>query len=201
MLNRQFFEQLLIEMDPAKMAAHSKLNHHVNGMDYLCLHRSEKLTAKLYLIQEPRNQHSGYLVHPHSHRYSFGSVVLHGGLEHIRFERSFRKAIGDWSEHRYDPDTKQLKWMRQVTLDKTIERHEKGSSYWVEPHEIHTLRLAEGKGPVLIGLVQFEDTSRTSDLYLPNGRDFVRSNERVPTPAKTEELRRACMRLIQGAAC
>ena len=47
MLDRKFFAQMLREVSPAEAMPHSVINHHVNGMDYLCLHRSDKLTVKL----------------------------------------------------------------------------------------------------------------------------------------------------------
>jgi hypothetical protein len=68
---------MLIELDHIAAAQNSVINHHVEGMEYLCLHRSDKLTVKLYFIdpERMRQQVPGtYLVTPHTHRYSFEST-------------------------------------------------------------------------------------------------------------------------------
>ena len=46
-MNRQFFTQMLQQASPDELAQHSMLNHHADGMDYICLHRSPKLTVKI----------------------------------------------------------------------------------------------------------------------------------------------------------
>lgn len=191
-MNSKFFRQLLTEVSAGEMARHSRLNHHVNGMSYLCLHRSEKLTAKIYLMERPENPHSGFLVHPHSHRYAFGSVVLVGSLEHIRFHRVDGEG---WHEHTYDPDARKLTRGNEFALKAEVEKHGPGSFYWVDTDEIHTLRLPTTTASVMIGLAQFQDSEETSQLYLPSD-DFVRSDERTPTTDEMEALIARCRRLL-----
>lgn len=187
MLDRKIFAQMLREAVVEEVMKNSVINHHVNGMSYLCLHRSDKLTVKLYLVENPTNPHSGYLVHPHSHRYAFGSTVLHGALEHIRFKRDADGRL--WREHFYNPDQRSLDRADLVGLKEQADYHSANhdSSYWVEPHEIHTLRMLEGL-TTLIGLVQFGDVKRESELFLPDTAPMQRSDERRPTYDETAAL-------------
>lgn len=104
------FSKLLHSVGLEQMA-NSRINHHTDGMDYLCLLRTPKLTVKLYCIRNTaKNANSGYLVHPHNHRYGFTSVLLSGELEHIRFEPKAVPDTGDsslaYSKWIYHADTK-----------------------------------------------------------------------------------------------
>ncbi|ATI15711.1 hypothetical protein [Bordetella phage vB_BbrM_PHB04] len=191
------FKTLLEQMDPVEMAQHSTINHHVDGMQYLCLHRSPKLTAKIYLIEQPTNPNSGFLVHPHSHRYPFSSVVLAGQLEHIRF---LEMDGASWVRYSYRAESRQRLYDRACgLLVHRIEPHHRGSSYFVQPYEIHTLRMiTEPAKPVMIGLMQFADTQPTSELYLPDGMDEVAyPQSRQPTAIEAFALRNRCLELLK----
>lgn len=202
MLNKTFFRKLLEQADAKELAPHSRRNHHVNGMDYLCLHRTDGLTVKLYLVEEPKNPHSGYLVHPHSHRYAFGSIVLAGALEHHRFRATVPSDPDvslDWSRYRYNPDTGRLTKAGAFAFDEqSVEKHRVGGTYWVGPDEIHTLRLRRTRGPVLIGLVQMRDERKTSDLYLPVGTPMETAETRQPTTRETRLLAARCLQLLDA---
>lgn len=204
MLTHRFFKQMLAEATPERVRPNSVLNHHVNGMNYLCLHRSPELTVKLYLVERPVNHHSGFLVHPHSHRYAFGSIVLAGDLNHLRFAED----SGDkWNKWRYNPDTKGLNdagkcGLRQISDELIFSDGEFGAnSYWVDPHEVHTLRMLEQSGPLLIGLVQHSDITVESDLYLPTDETMLRSDSRQMTLRETATLMARAMQLIEGRTC
>lgn len=189
MLNHQFFAAMLCEADPNALAQHSVLNHHANGMDYLCLHRTPELTVKVYLIEKPENANDGYLINPHTHCYDFGTVVLSGALEHIRFEqglKSFsRPPSHDCFAYERGKDPQKL---AEAWLNARPEFHSVKDTYWVNTREVHTLRMLEDrKGPVVLGLVQLSDKRATSRLYLEPGSEFRRPDSRVPTVAEYQE--------------
>lgn len=192
-----FYRTLLEQMNPATMAQHSTINHHANGVQYLCLHRTMGLTVKLYLIERPENHHSGYLVNPHSHRYPFSSTVLAGRLLHVRFVES-NDLTKDWSRCTYYYEQRRTVHDELVALEGFPDLIEKGESYWVDPHEIHTLRMLERGGPLLLGLTQFADTRPASNLYLPIGQDEpVYPDSRQPSANEMAALRDRCMELLR----
>lgn len=63
---------------------HSFKDYHVKGFDYLCLHRSEDITIKLYLFDGDVAKASE-VVNPHDHRYNFQTLVLAGTLVNLIF--------------------------------------------------------------------------------------------------------------------
>lgn len=198
-LNRQILKTLLEQLDCSKAARNSTINHHVDGMDYLCLHRSDEVTVKLYLVEDPQNPNAGFLVNPHSHRYSFSSRVFKGEVEHLRFtETPENMCSALYEEHVYTPATKALKQDNpyRALMPSTIEKHTAGSSYFVKDNEINTLRMVPGTGPFLLGLVQFRDTRMYSELYTHIGHEIVYPNSRQPTVEETEALRKRCLELI-----
>lgn len=197
MNNREIFRMLLQQMDPAEMAQHSTINHHVDGMQYLCLHRSPKLTAKIYLIEQPINPNSGYLVHPHTHRYAFSSTVLTGELMHLRFLEMEGNA---WRRYSYRAESRSRQHESNCSLfSYRREHHTSGSSYFVQPHEIHTLRMLPESGqPTMIGLFQLADTQSASRLYLPPDMDEVAyPNSKQPDVDQTLALQQRCLELLQ----
>ena len=227
-LTSSLFHTLLQTMNPEKMAEHSVLKHHADCLDYLCLHRSEDLTVKLYLIEKPENTNSGFLVNPHSHRYAFSSIMLAGSLQHLRltpagwinnphdsaeFEIPFDlnsqliRADGKlWGEVEYNPDSRvrvdKDTWYGLYPTSRKIVTA--GDTYFVKPHEIHTLKMLPeiSPGPVLIGLVQFKNERETSRLFLPKQSRYddhphmEYPASRVPDIEETEALRNRCLQLM-----
>lgn len=165
-LDRNMFQILLAQMDLEAMRQHSQMNHHVNGLHYLCLSRTEKLTVKLYLMDKPANPNSTFLVHPHSHRYSFATMVLAGGVDHLRFSEYPDDGYYPWDKYAFDCETRRQRKVGTFGLAATVDRCEVGAQYFVNTDEIHTLVVHHG-GPLLLGLVQFADTEDHSAIYLP----------------------------------
>ncbi len=198
-MNRKFFDQLLTELDPAEAAQHSTINHHVEGMDYLCLHRSEKLTAKLYFIDPARiaKESGSFLVTPHTHRYAFESTVLAGLLRHARFSQL---SGCDVERFTYDAETRARRregHHNLIAYDvRTHGSNTSDDTYWVDTDEIHTLLVPYR--PVLLGLVQFADTRPVSDVFIPSREDgrleFPAS--RRPTAEEADDLRRRALHAI-----
>lgn len=181
------------------VAANSTINHHANGMDYLCLHRDPLgETVKLYLIEKPMEVvgNSGFLIHPHTHRYPFSTAVLHGAVEHLRFNARHDKC-GDWTEYAYSGDTRRLGKPVDCFIDPvTREFHEVGGKYFVDIDEIHTLRMVDSR-PLLLGLVQYPDVDKNSIIYLPEGKNMDFPDSRRPTVEEVIRLRDRCIELIR----
>lgn len=196
-MNIQNFKQLLLDMDPAEMAPHSVENHHVEGMDYLCLHRSDRMTVKLYFIdpREVQREPGSFLVTPHTHRYAFESTVLVGRLGHIRF----KECGGDSCERfQYDPDIRQRVSRGKCGLYPTLRFHGKGSDreYWNGTEDIHTLMTPDHF--VLLGLIQYADTAKTSTVYIKEGGDMKYPESSVMRPARAEWLRERALYLLEN---
>jgi hypothetical protein len=183
------------------MAQHSCINHHVDGMNYICLLRTDELTIKIYMMGRPENPNNGFLVNPHSHRYPFDSTVLCGELEHIRFHKTSTtfKGVKVWSEYQYSPETREIVNMGEAQFFMSSVYHTEGGSYFVKSDEIHTLRFNDDK-PVIIGLTQFADEREHSELYLPREqKGFLQPNSRCPTVEELEELKVVAIKRILEA--
>lgn len=183
----RLYSKLLDRIDVRKMAQHSVLNHHANGMHYLCLHRSDDLTVKIYFMEETANPNSDFLVHPHSHRYAFETTVLVGVVEHVLFDPAWGKA---WQEFEYRMEHKTLNKVRDLGLTAARRAiYDEGDTYFVKPDEVHTLRMLNLPEPVVLGLTQYQDERAFSELYLPAGCDEpVFPDSRQPTPDELDAL-------------
>lgn len=194
MLNTHALRTLLGEVCPVEAAPNSVLNHHANGVDYLCLHRSPKLTLKLYLLDGAKNGNSNWLVHPHTHRYSFNSTVLAGAVRHVTFQRNKKRS--DWVECRYNPDTRDLVTGAQIGLEAHADLHVPGTSYFVDPMDIHTLQVVPSAGPTLIALEQFSDVKQSTEIYFPVGSSMSWADSYIPSHEQTRQLIDRCRRLL-----
>jgi hypothetical protein len=194
-MNIKNFETLLREMNPEQMAQVSVRNHHVFGLDYLCLHRSPKMTVKLYFIDPARlNQKPGeYLVTPHTHRYAFESTVLSGKLAHVRFHEVAGSAF---ERAEYSPEGRSREACGDTGLYARLEiHHGPMSSYWCSDTDIHTLLVPDRM--VLLGLVQFGDTRLKSTVYIKKGGSMDFPQSRAMRPAEAEGLRLQALSLIE----
>jgi hypothetical protein len=203
-MNERFFKQLLNELDADAAVPHSTINHHVEGLDYLCLHRTDALTAKLYFIDPARTGKvpGAMLVAPHSHRYAFHTIVLAGEIKHERYHVEPYEE-GYYDRFSYSPETRERTLMAPCELIVRSARvHEAGNyiyeSYWVEPDEVHTLIVP--KEPVMLGLVQFADSRVRSDVFLSGiarGKmDFADS--RRPTIEEVETMRARALKALEN---
>jgi hypothetical protein len=196
-VNSNCFKRLLIELDHVAAAQNSVINHHVEGMEYLCLHRSEKLTVKLYFI-DPTNiarPENSYLVTPHTHRYSFESTVLAGRLQHL----TFRQCTGSrYDVSEYSPETRSRSELGECDLEiRSRDVHGVDSSYWCGTSDIHTLIVPDD--PVLLGLVQFSDITAKSTVYLRKGSRMDYPQSRKPTADEALSLRNRALEMLETA--
>jgi hypothetical protein len=185
---------MLAEMDLVEMMQHSMMNHIIDGMHYLCLHRSPKVTLKLYLIERTTNDFAGFLLHPHTHRYAFDTTVLAGELDEIKF---IEISGTQWESHDYITELRRFEPVAEVGLVGEATRHGSGSHYFNDVQDVHTLRVVNNE-PVLLGLHQFEDSKTRSTLYLPSGNPGALkfSESRRPSLNNMKWLRRRCLELI-----
>lgn len=193
-MNLNMFRTMLLELDPTEAAENSFLNHHVEGMDYLCLHRSDKLTVKLYFIEPERIavRPGAFLVTPHTHRYAFESTVLSGSLVHDLFEENDGHT---YARSIYEPETKTRIANGFCDLSsKNATAYGVGGSYWVRTEDVHTLLVPSD--PVLLGLVQFADTAKTSTVYVRYGSEIKYPESRKPTPLEVIALRNRAFQMM-----
>lgn len=200
---RQVIIKALQQLNIEKAAQHSRLDHHTVGLDYLNLQRSDKFTLKLYLLAPNTNNNSGFLVHPHTHRYEFNTVVLAGRVENVVFVDPGNKSIpGDllnfpMVRHEYSPEGISGKpkgtWLCHQIDDSGV--YNAGEAYYLKTDQIHTLRTS--KWPTLLCLSQFADLAEKSSLYLPPGYELGAPTGRIPTVSEAEVLRQRCLDLLQ----
>lgn len=195
-MNANCFKRLLIELDHVAAAKHSIINHHVDGVEYLCLHRSDKLTVKLYFI-DPTNiarPENSYLVTPHTHRYSFESTVLAGQLQHL----TFRQCAGSgYDVSEYSPEFRLRTGIGECDLEvRGRDLHKAGSDYWCGTSDIHTLIVPDD--PVLLGLVQFGDITEKSTVYLRKGAMMNYPESRKPTADEVLALRNRALEMMEA---
>jgi len=199
-----------------KNQEHSRIDHHTPGMDYLNLQRSDKFTLKLYLIEEDIKVNSGYLVHPHTHRYEFNTVVLAGSIGNVIFEDVGKKPKktcqqrweddiaggGDFAADRYqysyedgiDDLCPQETWLNVHTGASA--GYNVGQSYFLKTDQIHTL-VTRGE-PTLLCLSQFEDKAKSNRLYLPRGAAMPERTGHTPTMHEMVALKNRCLELIHA---
>lgn len=197
------FLDLLNRFDHEAMAQYCTINHHVDGMDYLCLQRDPQgKTYKLYIIDKPSNPNSGWLVNPHTHRYAFTSFMFRGRLQHIRF-RKRQYGVGlqqqrDWVECLYSPEDGRVEIGNTFLRPYQTEHIEEGDDYIVGPNEIHTLKLYDDGEPVLIGLIQGPDEKERSHLFLPANEwpHMNRPNSMRCMPHMAKRLQQRALQLI-----
>lgn len=190
------FKQMLYELDCADAAASSMINHHTEGLDYLCLHRSRGLTVKLYLIDPARVGKSpgSFLVTPHTHRYSFGTTVLGGRIQHLVFTPSAGDA---YDRFWYAPENRERRYAGEAGLEVQSDiMCTPGVDYWVSIFDTHTLVVPTG--PVLLGLVQLGDIVPTSTVYLAKGNEMLFPKSRVPTAREARVLRDRALDMMEA---
>ena len=192
----------LIDLDLEESIKHSVMDHHVPGLQYLNLSRSDKFTLKLYLIEGARNDQSGFLIHPHSHRYDFNTVVLAGKVQNTVFKEGLEGGR-DSTRHSmvrldYSPENGLAKSGPPVCLRETAESGVFGvrESYFLNCKQIHTLKV--WPDATLLCLSQFEDKRESSSLYLPPRHQLDPITSRQPSMVELKDLRARCLELVEA---
>jgi len=141
-----------------EVIASSYRNFHAKGMDYVCLHRDQALTLKLYFFDGDVSK-LPEVVNPHDHRYSFRTWVVAGAGQNIWYEPGDEHDAHfqqfDWATPLLGGDG--FKWHQEVMLrESRRETFAAGESYFMRAPEIHTIRMV--KNETVLFLAQFEDT-------------------------------------------
>lgn len=199
-----------------KAQAHSQIDHHTPGLNYLNLQRSDKFTLKLYLIEEERNENGCYLVFPHSHRYEFNTLVLAGHVSNVVFkdvelppapkseQQLWEEEIsggGDLQANRFRYSREKGMFGKAEPTWLTIDTaqsagYNRGQSYYMKTNQIHTLRT--WPEPTLLLLSQFHDREVSSSIYLPHDQyELPERTGRTPTLEETEAMRVRCLELLK----
>lgn len=162
---------------------HSYDNFHAPGVSYVCLLRSQALTAKLYHFDPSSLKPVGdawgrpIVVNPHSHRYNFQTTVLAGELHNVTYKEEefdpYRRLPSPPDNYRQikftgaldgaPPATKDLGGTRLLPLNEV--RLGVGDSYDCAIHEVHSVIPHQWK-PTLIALLQYKDVRSASDLFV-----------------------------------
>lgn len=213
---RDVMRKALEGLNLEKSQQHSQMDHHTVGMDYLNLQRSDKFTLKLYLIEKDVNHNSGFLVHPHTHRYEFNTVVLAGSIGNLIFEDVGKKPKkspqelyedeiaggGDFGADHYQYtyedgliDVPIKTWLNIHTGASA--GYTVGQSYFIKTDQIHTL-VTRGE-PTLLCLSQFEDKAKANSLYLPHGTVLQERTGRTPSMEEMVAMRNRCLELINAS--
>lgn len=192
MIARSLVRHLLRQVDVAEAAQHSVLDHHVPGLDYLCLQRSPGLTVKVYLTDPARlrPQCSGYLVHPHDHRYAFDTTVLAGLVRHTTFTQWSveRGGAGCYAyspaQHAFLPAEQRY----ELTAFGSV-TYGAGESYHVAVPTVHTIAVPR-TAPTCLLLLQYADEhDQSTRCFSWYGPPVVQpSCYRSPTVGETAAL-------------
>lgn len=184
----KFANNLLDSLDLAEAAKHSFKNYHAEGLDYLCLQRTQELTVKLYVTRPDDLRHNaqGYLVHPHTHRYPFHTFVLIGGMANIVFTPSNKGK--EWNEHSFEKAIEGtiLKFEKKIKLAGEATYIGQGESYYMDESQIHSIRLSAVQ-PVVLMLFQYQNRKAKNSLFSPLPLIALRS-EGLYKPMSTEDI-------------
>ena len=194
----------LLNLDMNESIKHSVMDHHVPGLHYLNIERSDKFTLKLYLLDGAKNNQSGFLIHPHSHRYNFNTVVLAGRVKNVIFQEAGLPAFHDdlpMVRMKYSPekgleeDAGKPLLLRRDMSSADAGVFGPGQTYFLFANQIHTLEVMPGK--TLLCLSQFEDVRDHSRLYLPPRHKLKPVTSRPATMPELQDLREQCLSMLE----
>ncbi len=135
---------------------------HCKGVNYVCLHRSEELTLKLY---EMPVHNTRYIVSPHNHIYNFDTVLLYGDVINYYFEQGngqeyFLRKFSSKLNHGGGFST--IATQCRLRVNERILLANKLDQYYCTKDKIHTLKVYQ---PSLIFIAQYKDIDTTSIVY------------------------------------
>jgi hypothetical protein len=146
-----------------EMIANSYKNFHAKGFNYICLHRSDKHTLKVYILDGDITK-VPEVINPHDHRYSFRTEVLAGGM----------------CDHQYHPNKYGIEYERynyftplnggkgfeedcvQVLLKHSVKKMDRPGDFLYSPYDrIHTISMLKDQTMLLVD--QEEDVLRLDE--------------------------------------
>lgn len=155
---QHMLDNLLDSIDWEEAANHSYTNFHAEGVSYVNLLRTDRLTLKLYTFNNVRHNEQGYLVHPHNHGYNFTHQTLCGIIQNHIFSL---KGGDDWNMYQFDTPLNGGKglikvWPCGLTRLDTFSLPV-GRNYYLTTEELHTLGVKTDYAAAL--LCQFHDVN------------------------------------------
>lgn len=166
---QRMFDNLLESLDWAEAAKNSYTAFHVQGVSYLNLLRTERLTVKLYTFNNVQHNAQGFLVHPHTHAYNFTHRTMVGKIVNHTFAVSEQN---DWNIYSFSTPLNggagltKLAHCGLTILGASL--LPPGRSYYLDHEEIHTLSVKTDYAAAL--LLQFHDVVRgPTAMFAPRG--------------------------------
>lgn len=180
----QLVKNLLRSLKVEDAISNSFKNFHSEGMDYLCLFRSEDLTVKIYDIvpnYTPANKHHNVIVNPHNHGYDFHTILLAGYVENIIF-KYIPKAIQDGSSnisnllplHNHFEYVSKIKSVNHgfkyidkgdLVVEKIEVLQNPGDTYFLDNTKIHSIRPGKTIDRTTLLLLQYKDVDKVETDY------------------------------------
>ena len=153
---QRMLDNLLGSINWMEAAKDSYANFHVQGLSYLNLLRTERLTVKLYTFSHVQLNAQGFLVHPHTHGYNFSHRTMIGRITNHKFAITDRNG---WMMYSFQTPlnggiglTKMIP-CGLVEVGKDFCRPRQ--SYYLDHTEIHTLSTTDAYAAAM--LIQYHD--------------------------------------------
>ena len=149
--------------DPEALIKSSIKDYHVKGFDYICLHRSDDLTVKIYFF-DGEVKDLPELVNPHDHRYDFDTFILRGQFTDF----TFQEGKGDVFQ-KFNYKTPLLggdgfTWDSEIRLETiSTDTRTQGQMFSHKAEDFHTIRL-DTNGTVLC-LLQYADRPNLENTW------------------------------------
>jgi hypothetical protein len=154
-MHRPMVASIIADAIPEDVVANSFKDLHVKGFNYVCLHRSPKLTLKLYTFDGDISQ-SLEVVNPHDHAYDFQTYLLAGEMHNDRYELGAHGSDVT-TMHRFMWQTplnggNGFTWQGTEDLLKveTQKLTIANSSIWQNANDIHTIRIVRPRTALLL---------------------------------------------------
>lgn len=155
---QRMFDNLLCSIDWEKAAENSYTNFHVQGVSYLNLLRTERLTVKLYVFNNVQHNAQGFLVHPHTHAYNFTHRTMVGKITNHKFSINDGD---DWNLYSFATPLNGGSGLTKIMPCGLTKLNTMllppGRSYYLDHEEVHTLSVRTDYAAAL--LLQFHDVN------------------------------------------
>lgn len=162
---QRMIDNLLLSIEWDEAAKNSYTNFHVKGLSYLNLLRTARLTVKLYTLNHVQLNAQGYLVHPHTHGYSFSHRTMVGNITNHRFAVTDRNG---WMMYAFMTPLNGgsgLSKMLPCGLIETIKDFcRPRQSYYLDHKDIHTISTTSDYAAAL--LIQYHDVKPGSPTVM-----------------------------------
>lgn len=166
---QHMFDNLIESINWQEAAESSYRNFHADGLHYLNLLRTPRLTAKLYVFDNVKHNSHGYLVWPHNHAYNFCHRTLVGAVTNYTFHITNEPDEHPWDMYSFETplnDGRGLtKLLRCGLQGLSHETHIAGESYYLDRKEVHTISVKGDYAAAL--LFQFHDVQPVTTMFAP----------------------------------